>query len=133
GLAIDAEAFYVGCAGAGVHPSADGARGDQGCGFGAMNVFERGEIGFLMLGFEVHDLAADHTVDGARSVRNLADDCYPRLGGTVDLREHLVGLSLQSIASQDCRGFAESLVAGWPAAAEVVVVEGGQVIVDERI
>ena len=45
-----------------------------------MDIFESGEVGLLVLGFEVHDLAADHAVDGSGGVRYFPDDGDARLG-----------------------------------------------------
>ena len=86
-----------------------------------------------MLGFEVDDLSADHAVDGAGGVGNFTDDGDAGLGGAAELREHLIGLRLQSVAGEDGDGLAECLVAGGTAAAQVIVIERGQIIVNQRI
>ncbi len=67
-------------AGAGVHPSANNAGCDERRGLGAMNIFERSQIGLFVLGFEIHDLAANHAVDCAGGMRDLADDWQPAPG-----------------------------------------------------
>ncbi len=54
-------------------------------------------------------------------------------GGNAKVGEHFIGLGLERVAGEDGGGFAEGDVAGGLAAAEVVVVERGQVVVDERI
>ena len=95
-----------------------------------MDVFEGGEVGLLVLGFEVNDLAADHAVDGAGGVGDFPDDGDARLGWARDLRQHLVSLGLQGVSGQDRDGLAESFVAGGTSAAQVVVIERGQVVVD---
>ena len=77
-----------------------------------MDVFEGGEVGLLVLGFEVNDLAADHAVDGAGGVGNFLDDRDACLGWTSDLRQHFIGLRLQGVSGKDGDGFAEGLVAG---------------------
>ena len=43
------------------------------------------------------------------------------------------GEGLEGVAGEDGDGFAEDFVAGGLAAAEVVVVEGGEVVVDEGV
>ncbi len=45
----------------------------------------------------------------------------------------LEGEGLEGVAGEDGDGFAEDYVAGGLAAAEVVVVEGGEVVVDEGV
>jgi hypothetical protein len=57
----------------------------------------------------------------------------PRLCRTFQARHDLVGLGLQSVAGQDCSSLAEDLVAGGPAAAKVVIVERGQIVMHERV
>ena len=47
--------------------------------------------------------------------------------------EHLEGQRQQGVAGQDRRRLAEHLVAGRPAAAQVVVVHRRQVVVDQRV
>ena len=51
----------------------------------------------------------------------------------LDPHQRLHRESEQSIAREDCHGFAEDFVAGWFAAAEIVVIERGQIVVDQRI
>ncbi len=47
--------------------------------------------------------------------------------------KHFVRLGLQGIARQNGDGFAENFVAGGPAPAQIVIVERGQIVVDQRI
>ena len=49
------------------------------------------------------------------------------------LRQHVERQRLQRIAGQDRRAFVERLVAGRPAAAQVVVVHRRQVVVDQAV
>jgi len=86
-----------------------------------------------MLGFEVDDLAADHAIDGASGMSSLANDRNPRLRRTTDLRQHFVGLRLQGVSRENGDGLAERLMAGGTPAPQVVVVERGQIVVDQRI
>jgi len=83
--------------------------------------------------FDIEHLAADHSIDRAYGVGDEADDFDGSGGRTVKPSQHFEGAGLQSVAGQDGNGFAKGLVAGGLAAAEIVVVEGGQVVVDERI
>ena len=54
-------------------------------------------------------------------------------GGGWELRDGLEGEGLEGVAGEDGGGFAEDDVAGGLAAAEVVVVESGKVVVDEGV
>ena len=71
------------------------------------------------------------TVPTALAMRPMI--CTVAAGGRVEAGEHLEGAGLQRVAGQDGDGLAEGHVAGGLAAAQVVVVEGGQVVVDERV
>ena len=95
-----------------------------------MDVFERGQVGLFVLGFEVDNLAADHAVDSAGGVGDFADDGNARLGWTAQLREHFIGLRLQRVSRQDGDRLAEDFVAGGTAAAQVVVIERGQIVMN---
>ena len=54
-------------------------------------------------------------------------------GGSGQVGDGLEGEGLEGVAGEDGDGFAEDDVAGGFAAAEVVVVEGGEVVVDEGV
>ena len=54
-------------------------------------------------------------------------------GGDGERGDGLEGEGLEGVAGEDGDGFAEDDVAGGLAAAEVVVVEGGEVVVDEGV
>ena len=56
-----------------------------------------------------------------------------RIGIGRRIRQNLECQGLQRVSGQDCRCVVKRLMNGWPAASEVVIVHGGQVIVDERI
>ena len=98
-----------------------------------MNVFEHFRVDALAFGFEVGDLAANHAVDGS--------------GGGGDFGEHgdaAIGVNgcggngfererEKSITRKNCRGFAELFVGSGLAAAKIVVVERGEIVVDERV
>ena len=86
-----------------------------------------------MLAFEVEDLAANHAFDGAGGFGDEADDADGAVGLCSELGENLVGKGLERVAGKDGGGFSEGDVAGGLAAAEVVVVERGEIVVDERV
>ena len=64
---------------------------------------------------------------------DFADDGHARLGGAVDLRQHLIGLRLQCVSGEDGDCLAEGLVAGGTPAPQVVVIERRQIIVDQGV
>ena len=98
-----------------------------------MNVFQSLGVRLDVFGFEVHHLAADHAVDGSGGVSDFGDDGHACLGRALQPGEHFIGPRLQSVSREDGDGLAKRLVAGGPSAAQVVVIERGQVIVDERV
>ena len=53
--------------------------------------------------------------------------------GHANLRQHFIGLGLQSVAGEDRDGLAECFVASGTSAAQVVVVERGQIVVNQGI
>jgi hypothetical protein len=85
------------------------------------------------VGFRIQHLAADHAFHGSGGLRDETDDLYHGRGGRIEPGQRFVGLGLQGIAGQDGDGLAKGHVAGGFAAAKVVVVEGGKVVVDERV
>ncbi len=95
----------------------------------------------MVFAFDVHDLAADHAgrkgaggsyagADGEGEVVEDGDDGGGRGG---EIGDDLEGEVLEGVAGEDGDGFSEGDVAGGLAAAEVVVVEGGKVVVDKRV
>ena len=86
-----------------------------------------------MLGFQVHDLAPNHSFDSARAVGYFADDGHARLSGTAQLRQHFISLGLQRIAGKDGDGFTEGFVTGGTAAPQIIVVERGKIVMNQRV
>ena len=98
-----------------------------------MNVFEHFRVDALAFGFEVGDLAANHAVDGSCGGGDFGEHGDAAVGvdgcgGNCFERERE-----KSIAGENGRGFAELLVGSWLAPAQVVVVERGEIVVDERV
>ncbi len=128
-----------------IEAAGDDAGGDEGSGFGAVNGFDEFCGGGYAFGFDVHDLAADHAwrefcievsdaaYSGSDGERDFAEDGNGCRGWCGELGDGLEGEGLESVAGEDGGGFAEDDVAGGLAAAEVVVVEGGEIVVDEGI
>ncbi len=125
-----------------VDAAGDDAGGDEGSGFGAVDGFDEFGGGGFAFGFDVDDLAADHA--GRRGLSSGLRRCRRRgrlrggwrrlvAGGVGRCGDGLEGEGLEGVAGEDGDGFAEDDVAGGLAAAEVVVVERGQVVVDERV
>ena len=98
-----------------------------------MDVFEGGEVGLFVFGFEVNDLAADHAVDGAGGVGDFANDGDARLGWTNQLGEHFIGLCLQGVSGEDGDGLSKDFVAGGASAPQVVVIKRGQIVVNQGV
>ncbi len=84
-----------------------------------------------MLAFEIEHLAADHALDGARSFRDELHDADCGVRRTTKRTQDGVGECLQGVAGEDGDGFSVNYVTGGLAAAEIVVVERGQIVVDE--
>src|SRR5947199_389404 len=98
-----------------------------------MDVLQHFEIGLRVLGLEVYDLAANHAVYSARPPRNFFDDPDPRLSRTMQPCQNLICLSLQRVSRKNCDCFAKNFVAGGATAAQIVVVQSGKIVVDQRI
>ncbi len=148
--AEDAEAIEGVVRGAGDVAAGDDRDGDEGAGLGAVDLLDEGGGGWLPFGFEVDDLTADHAgrltggeveVDlggcradtGADGAGDLLEDVDGGDGGAVEAGDGVEGEGLEGVAGEDGDGVAEDFVAGGLAAAEVVVVEGGEVVVDKRV
>ena len=98
-----------------------------------MDVLQHFDIGFGVFGLKIDDLPTDHALDRARAVRDLFDDAHPGFSRAAQPRQHFVGLGLQRVSRQDSDGFAENFVAGGPAPAQIIVVERGQIVMNQRI
>ena len=105
----------------------------QRSGLGAMDGFEQLRVGRFAFAFEIGDLAADHAADGAAGGGEFGDQARLARVGRVELGEHLEGEGEQRIAGEDRHGVAEDFVVGELAAAVIVVIERGQIVVDQRV
>ena len=157
GLAEAAQAGDGVVGGAGDVTAGDDGDGDEGAGLGAVDLFDEGGGGGLAFGLDVDDLAADHAGGeagrevvgevvkvlglaggggadaGADGAGDLAEDVDGGDSGAVEAGDGVEGEGLEGVAGEDGDGLAEDLVAGGLTAAEVVVVEGREVVVDERV
>src|SRR5437016_12385261 len=98
-----------------------------------MNVFQHFEIGLRVLGLEVYDLAANHAVYSARATRDFFDGSERRRSRAMEPCQSLICLSLKGVSSENCDGLAKNFVAGGASAAQIVVVQSGKIVVDQRI
>ena len=87
----------------------------------------------MFLCFEVHDLAADHALDGSRRLRDQAHDLHCLRSRALHTGQHLVSLCLQRIPGKDSDRFAKDNVAGRLAAPQIIVIQGGQIIMNQGI
>ena len=84
--------------------------------------------------FEIVHLAADHSSDGSGSGGQFGDQTNAPIGvEVVQLCQHFESEREQGISCQDGHGVAENLVAGGPAAAQIVIIERGKIVMDQRI
>src|SRR5579863_3402093 len=98
-----------------------------------MDVLEHFLCDRFAFGFEIGNLAADHAVDCPCGGRNLGKHRDAALGVDWCATDNFKSKREQRVASENRGGFAEFLVAGWFAASQVVVIEGRQIVVDQRI
>ena len=83
---------------------------------------------------EVEHLAADHAAEprgAGEAEHEVGPDGAVRIGRGIG--QHLEGEGLERVAGEDGGRLVEGLVHGRPAPAQVVVVHGGQVVMDEGI
>ena len=86
-------------------------------------------------GREIEHLPADHAAEagGARERRDQLE-CAPPASGCVSGRaEDVEGEGQQAVAGEDGGRLVECLVRGRPAAAQIVIVHRGQVVVHQRV
>ncbi len=124
----------------GVGPAQDGAGLDpeqqQRAGLHGLQAFDlggaEGRLGALRL--EVEGLAAGHAADPGRTGKaqdQRGSDRRVRMGRLVG--HYVERIGQQRVAGQDRGGLVERDMGGRAAAPQVVVVHGGQVVVDQRI
>ena len=98
-----------------------------------MNVLERLGIGPRVFGFEIDHLPADHSVYGSGAASDLLNDLHPPLGRAAKPGQRFIGLRLQPISGEDRNRFAKDFVARRAPSPQIVVVESGKIVVDQRI
>jgi len=136
GGAVGVDGFDDGVVGGraeGAH-SAGGA--DEGSGFHAVDTLEvfEGGLGGGGFGFfgvaGIEDLSADHAFD-AGGVGEFFDEFDGEFGFGDAGGEEFKGEGVEAVAGEDGEAFAVDFVVGGATAPEVVVVHGGEVIMDE--
>ena len=105
--------------------------GPRSCGGGSLPAPSSVAVG-PPLGLEVGHLPADHPAGPAASASVRTQPTAASAGRTSRARTSNASVS-RRIAGQDRRRLVERLVAGRPAAAQVVVVHRRQVVVDQRV
>ena len=110
------------------------AGAQQGAGLGAVDGFEQFGGRRPAFAFKIGDLAGNHAADGAGGAGELGDHACLAVGRHgIERGDGFECKGQQGVARQDGDGFAEYLVAGELAAAVIVIVEGGEIVVDERV
>src|SRR2546429_7479785 len=98
-----------------------------------MDVLEHLRIDGPAFGFDVCDLATDHSVDGAGGRCNFCENGGATLRSGRRRTDSFESQRQESIASEDGDGFAKFPMASGLAAAEVIVVQCRQVIVNQGV
>ena len=115
--------------GAGIGPGGHGAEaegsGDEGAGLGAVDLDEFFQRNALLFRIEVEDLAGDEA-EAAGGVGELGDEVGPRVAAIgFGAGDGGKGLGEEAVSGQHGDGFAEHLVVGGAAPAEIVVIHAG--------
>ena len=84
-------------------------------------------------GFEIGDLAADHSAVRAGGLRDHRQNRHAPLRFNGSHRQRLKSQSQQRVARQNGDRLAEDFMIGGFAAAKIVVIECGKIIVNQRI
>src|SRR5579872_2219419 len=117
----------------GIKSAAYYARRDQRGGFRAMNVLQHANVRLAMLSFEIDHLAANHSVDGTGTASYFFDDAHSRCCRATQTGQGFVCLGLQRVARQNGDSLAKNFVTCGPSATQIIIVQGGKVVVDERV
>src|SRR5258707_12302388 len=98
-----------------------------------MNVFEHLRADTFPFGLEIGDLTANHFVDGAGGGGDLGSHFYAAFGIDGSGGDRFECEREERVARENGEGFAELFMASRLAATEVVVIERGQIVVNQRI
>src|SRR6266851_6915352 len=106
---------------------------DQRSGFRAVNVLQHLRIDGLAFGFDVSDLATDHSIDSASGSRHFDEDGDAAFGGGGGSSHGFESERKKSVTSKNGDGFAKFFMTSRFAAAEVVIVQCRQIIVNQGV
>src|SRR5258708_15193258 len=98
-----------------------------------MDVLEHLRVNWLAFGFDIRDLAANHSINRAGGSSNFHDDGGAALGGGGRCTNRFECQGQESIACENSDSLAEFLVASRLSAAEVILVQCRQIVVDTGI
>src|SRR5262245_1733668 len=98
-----------------------------------MNVLESFGADAFALGLEIGDLDYNDYVDGARGSGDVGEVFCAEIGVDWSGANRFTGESQESVTGKDGGGFTECFVASGLAAAKVVVIERGEIVVDEGV
>src|SRR5438445_1310644 len=98
-----------------------------------MDVFQGLRICLRVLSLQINHLPANHSVDRACPSSYLFDYFHASFSRAGETGRNFISLGLQSISGQDGDCLPKDLVAGGAAAPQVIIVEGGEIIVNERV
>src|SRR5258708_3740579 len=98
-----------------------------------MDLFYDLRIRLTILGLEIHDLSANHAVYGSSPSGDLFDNAHAPCSLARQLTHNFVGICLKRIAREDRNGFTKDDMTGRLAPSQIVIVECGKIIVDQRI
>ena len=138
----EAEVVAEGCeclqlfvAGVGSHGAEPDGGGEEGGGFALVNGDQLfvGEKVVFAFAFEVENLSADELF-GTSTDRKFGEvGADGKALGGWGVGDKVKGFGLEGITGENGDGFAKDFVRGGATTAEVVVVHGGEVVVDERV
>ena len=121
--------------GVGGHGSEANGGGEEGGGLALVNgdEFFFAEEGVFAFAFEVENLSADELFRSCADGEFFEVVCYGEFSSVWGLGDEVEGFGLEGITGKDGDGFAKDFVGGGAATTKVVVVHGGEVVVDEGV
>ena len=127
---LDAIAFT---GGVGQSGSQQDAGPDKRPRLGAVQPFQLGLQNRTAFAFQIHDLAPDHAIDGPYGGSHQLKGAHRPGRADLEPCQHFKGERQQRIPRQDGSRLAELDVARRHPAAQVIIVHGRQVVMDQRV
>jgi len=106
-------------------------RANQRSCFRTVNVLEHLRTDSFAFGFNVRDLAADHSVDGSSGGCDLGEHFYAAIGADRRVADGFKSESQKRVASENGCCFAELFMTRRFAASQIVIVESWQIVVNK--